>query len=91
MPLGITPISPRGLAVIALVGLWLYGLVALGNHPNGATAISKALIGFMALGLTPWIARPAQGAIFFRIVGAVTTLVAFALQLMMSMALEGGL
>lgn len=91
MSLGMTPISLRGLIVIALVGLWLYGLIALGSHPNGATAISKALIGFMALGLTPWIARPAQGVTFFRIAGAATTLVAFALQLLLSMALEGGL
>jgi hypothetical protein len=91
MPYGITPISPRGLIVIALVGLWLYGLIAWSDHPNGATATMKGLMGFMALGLAPWIARPAQGVTFFRIIGAVTTLVAFGLVLWLSLALQGGL
>jgi hypothetical protein len=45
----------------------------------------------MALGLAPWIARPAQGVKFFRIIGAVTTLVAFGLFLSLSLALQGGL
>lgn len=91
MPLGITPISPRGLIVIALVGLWLYGLIAWSHHPNGAAATMKGLMGFVALGLTPWIARPAQGLKIFRIVGAVTTLVAFALLLWLYLLLQGGL
>jgi hypothetical protein len=91
MPLGITPISPRGLIVIALVGLWLYGLIAWGSYPNGAAATLKGLIGFMALGLTPWIARPAEGAKFFRVAGTVTILVAFALFLSLYLMLQGGL
>ena len=91
MTLRISPISVRGLVAIALVGVWLYGLIALGNHPNGAAAVAKFLIGFMALGLVPWIAPPARGVNFFRVAGAATTLVAFALQLMLSMALMGGL
>jgi len=91
MPLGITPISLRGLIVIALAGLWLYGLIAWSNHPNGAAAIMKGLMGFIAMGLTPWIARPAHGLKFFRAAGAVTSLVAFALLLWLYLLLQGGL
>jgi hypothetical protein len=91
MSLHINPVSVRGLIAIALVGAWLYGLIAWSNHLNGAAAIMKALIGFMALGLVPWIASPAQGVRFFRVAGAVTTFVAFALLVWLYLMLRAGL
>jgi hypothetical protein len=91
MTLRINPVSVRGLIAIALAGAWLYGLIAWSNHHNGAAAVMKALMGFMALGLVPWIVRPAQMAKSFRLVGAATALVALALLVWLNLMLRGGL
>jgi len=72
-----------------LVVAWLYVFVAWRGYPQGATI--QCLVGFIALGLAPWIAPSVQWSKLLRAVGAVTAFIAFALLVWVEILLMGGL
>ena len=74
-----------------LVVAWLCVFVAWRGYPQGAATTIQCLVGFMALGLAPWIAPSMQWSKLLRAAGAVTAFVAFALLVWVEMLLMGGL
>jgi ACR3 family arsenite efflux pump ArsB len=74
-----------------LVGAWLYVFVAWRNYPQGAATTIQCLIGFIALGLAPWIAPSVQWSRLLRAAGALMAFVAFALALVLYTMLRDGL
>jgi hypothetical protein len=74
-----------------LICAWLYTFAAWRDYPQGAATTIHCLMGFVALGLAPWIAPSVQGSRFLRVVGALVAFIAFALALWLYMLLRNGL
>ena len=74
-----------------LVVAWLYVFVAWRGYPQGAATTIQCLVGFIALGLAPWIAPSVQWSKLLRAAGAVAAFIAFALLVWVEMLLMGGL
>jgi hypothetical protein len=91
MTLHMSPTWMRWALAGGLVVAWLYTFSAWRDYPQGAATTIHCLIGFMALGLAPWIAPSVQWSRFLRATGALMALIAFALALWLSMLLRNGL
>jgi hypothetical protein len=74
-----------------LIGAWLYAFVAWRGYPNGAAATHYCLLGFVALGLAPWVAPLVQWSRFLRAAGAIVAFIAFALLVLLGVLLRNGL
>jgi hypothetical protein len=74
-----------------LVGAWIYAFMAWHNYPKGASTTMCCLLGFVALGLAPWIAPSLQWSRFLRVVGSIIAFIAFALAFLLSGLLRNGL
>jgi hypothetical protein len=69
----------RILVATVCFALFVYGFAEYVDFPKGATATLKGLMGFVALGLVPWIAPPNFASTILRIVGTIISVVALAL------------
>lgn len=81
----------RILVATVCFALFVYGFVEYVDFPKGATATLEGLMGFVALGLIPWIAPPNFASKILRIVGAIISVVALALFVFLYGALQNGL
>jgi len=91
MTLRMSPAWMRWALAGGLVGAWLYAFVAWRDYPQGAATTIRCLIGFMALGLVPWIAPSVQWSRFLRAAGALMAFIAFALAFVLYIMLRDGL
>jgi uncharacterized membrane protein YccC len=71
--------------------LFAYGSAEYVDFPKGATATLEGLMGFVALGLVPWIAPPNFASTILRIVGTIISVVAMALFVFLYGAMQNGL
>ena len=74
-----------------LVVAWLYVFVAWRGYPQGAATTIQCLVGFMALGLAPWIAPSMRWSKLLRAAGMLMAFVAFGLALLLYGMLRNGL
>jgi uncharacterized membrane protein YccC len=81
----------RILVATVCLALFVYGFAEYVDYPKGATATLKGLMGFVALGLAPWIAPLNFASRILRNVGTIISVVALALFLLLYGALQNGL
>jgi hypothetical protein len=81
----------RILVATVCFALFVYGFAEYVNYPRGAVATLEGLMGFVALGLVPWIAPPNFASRILRIVGTIISVVALALFVLLYEALRNGL
>jgi len=91
MTLHMSPTWMRWLLAGGLVGAWLYAFAAWRDYPKGAATTMYCLLGFMALGVAPWIAPSVRWSMILRGAGAMMAFVAFALAAWLYMLLRNGL
>jgi hypothetical protein len=83
--------SLRILVATVCFSLFVYGFAEYVHYPKGATAALEGLMGFVALGLVPWIAPPNFASRSLRIVGTIISVVALALFVFWYVVLQNGL
>ena len=81
----------RILVATVCFALFVYGFAEYVDFPKGARATLEGLMGFVALGLVPWIAPPSFASRILRIVGTIISVVALALFVLLYGALQNGL
>jgi hypothetical protein len=81
----------RLLVATVCFALFVYGSAEYIDYPKGAAATLKGLMGFVALGLIPWIAPANFASRILRIVGTIISVVALVLFVFLYEALRNGL
>jgi hypothetical protein len=81
----------RVLVATVCFALFVYGLVEYVDFPRGAKETLEGLLGFVALGLVPWIAPPNFASRTLRTVGTIISIAALALFVLLYSALQNGL